>query len=142
LWLKAIKNKQFTSWPGLTWEAANKHYPKSEETIKGHRCKTRTGLRSTKMTAASKDNDNNENVKATHLPWPIIKQKEAIIKVYNLSNETQRRMYTNQNGEFPKKLSHGHQYIMVLIKIDSNRILVEAMKNHQQRKQFEHIRCL
>jgi hypothetical protein len=26
-WLKAIKNKQYTSWLGLTWEVANKHYP-------------------------------------------------------------------------------------------------------------------
>jgi hypothetical protein len=35
-WLKAIKNKQYASWPGLTWQAANKHYPESEETLKGH----------------------------------------------------------------------------------------------------------
>jgi hypothetical protein len=38
-------------------------------------------------------------------------------------------MYTDQTGKFPKKLSRGYQYIMVLIKIDSNAILVEAMKN-------------
>jgi hypothetical protein len=38
-------------------------------------------------------------------------------------------MYTNQTQNFPKKLSHGYHYIMVLIKIDSNAILVEAMKN-------------
>jgi hypothetical protein len=44
LWLKAIKNKQYASWPGLIWEAANKHYLESEETIKGRGCKTRSGL--------------------------------------------------------------------------------------------------
>ncbi len=38
-------------------------------------------------------------------------------------------MYTNQTGKFPKKSSKGNQYIMVLIKIDSNVILVEAIKN-------------
>jgi hypothetical protein len=38
-------------------------------------------------------------------------------------------MYTNQTGKFPKKSSRGYQYIMVLIKIDNNAILVEAMKN-------------
>jgi hypothetical protein len=38
-------------------------------------------------------------------------------------------MYTNQTGKFPKKSSHGYQYIMVLIEIDSNAILVKAMKN-------------
>jgi hypothetical protein len=31
-WLKAIKNKQYPSWPGLTWEATDKHFPESEET--------------------------------------------------------------------------------------------------------------
>jgi hypothetical protein len=38
-------------------------------------------------------------------------------------------MYTNQTGPFPTKSSCGHQYIMVLIEIDSNAILVKAMKN-------------
>jgi len=38
-------------------------------------------------------------------------------------------MYTDQTGRFPQKSSRGNQYIMVLIEIDSNAILVEAMKN-------------
>jgi hypothetical protein len=38
-------------------------------------------------------------------------------------------MHTNQTGKFPKKSSRGYQYIMVLLKIDSNAILVKAMKN-------------
>jgi hypothetical protein len=29
------KNKQHTSWPGLTREAVNKHFPESEETLTG-----------------------------------------------------------------------------------------------------------
>ena len=41
-----------------------------------------------------------------------------------------RLMYTDQTGKFPKKSSKGNHYIMVLIEIDSNTILVEAMKNH------------
>ena len=38
-------------------------------------------------------------------------------------------MYTDQTGKFPKKSSKGNHYIMVLIEIDSNAILAEAMKN-------------
>ncbi len=38
-------------------------------------------------------------------------------------------MNTDQTGRFPKKSIWGHQYIMVLIEINSNAILVEAMKN-------------
>jgi hypothetical protein len=85
-----------------------------------------------KTTAASNDDGNNNNhdhTKATHLSWLVIKQKEAIIKIYDLSDKAQCLMYTNQTGKFPKKSSHRYQYIMVLIKIDSNAILVEAMKN-------------
>jgi hypothetical protein len=47
-WLAAIKNKHFASWPGLTLDTAQKHFPDSEETHKGHGRKTPSGLRSTK----------------------------------------------------------------------------------------------
>ncbi len=90
----------------------------------------------TKTAAVSNNDDNNDNnnnnhnhAKATHLPWLVSKQKEAIIKIYDLSNEAQCLMYTNQTGKFPKKSSCGYQYIMVLIEIDSNAILVKAMKS-------------
>ncbi len=121
------------SWPQLTWKAANKHHLESKETIKGHGHKTRIGPRSTKTTAASNDDDDNNDhhnyAKAVHLPQLVSKQKEAIIKIYDLSNKAQLLMYTNQTGKFPKKLSREYQYIMVLIEIDSNAILVKAMKN-------------
>ena len=103
---------------------------KSKETLKGHGHKTRSGLQSTKTTTESDNKDNNKNAKATHLPWPTIKQKEAIIKTYNLSDKAECLMYTNQTGKFPKKSSCSYQYIMILIEIDSNEILVEAMKDH------------
>ena len=35
-WMKAIKNRQYASWPGLTVKAVAKHFPESDETIKGH----------------------------------------------------------------------------------------------------------
>jgi hypothetical protein len=49
-WIKAIKNKQFASWPGLTTKAVSKHYPESEETSKRHGHKIRSGLQSTRAT--------------------------------------------------------------------------------------------
>jgi hypothetical protein len=38
-------------------------------------------------------------------------------------------MYTDSTERFPKKSSCGHQYIMVLIKMDSNANLVATRKN-------------
>jgi hypothetical protein len=35
-WLRAIKNKQYALWPGLSIEAITRHYPDTEETPKGH----------------------------------------------------------------------------------------------------------
>jgi hypothetical protein len=127
LWLKAIKNKQYASWLGLTWEAVNKHFLEFEETLKGHGHKTRSGLRSTKTTPKIDDEDKIAN--ATQLTWYLTKQKEVIIHTFNFSNEAKCLMYTNQTGRFPQKSSRGHQYIMVLLEMDSNGILVEAMKN-------------
>ena len=127
MWLKAIKNKQYASWPGLTWEVVNKHFPESKETLKGHGRKTRSGLGSTKTSPQIDDDD--EITDATKLTRPPTKQKEAIIRTFDLSNKAERLMHTNQTGRFPQKSSQGHQYIMVLIEMDSNAILVEAMKN-------------
>jgi hypothetical protein len=56
-------------------------------------------------------------------------QKEAIMQTFDLNDKAEHLMYTNQIGRFPKKSSRGNQYIMVLIEIDSNAILVKAMKN-------------
>ncbi len=80
----------------------------------------------------AKSDDGNVDIKTAsiHLPHPPTKQKESVLRIFDLSNKAQRLMYTNRTGKFPKKLSKGNQYIMVLIEIDSNAILVEAMKNH------------
>jgi hypothetical protein len=43
-WVKAIRNKQFASWPGLTVDAVKRHYPDSEETPKEYGRKTLSGL--------------------------------------------------------------------------------------------------
>jgi len=129
LWIKAIKNGQYMSWPGLTVKAVAKHFPESEETMKGHGRKTKSGLRSTKAHANSEpdfDDVENATMNQTH---SLTKQKESVLMVFDLSDEAQRLMYTNQTGKFPKKSSKGNHYIMVLIEIDSNAILVEAMKN-------------
>ena len=47
-WLKAIKNGNFKSWPGLTYNNAEKYCPQSMETIKGHMIQSSQGVRPTK----------------------------------------------------------------------------------------------
>jgi len=121
-WYKAVKNGQFVSWPGLTAAAVAKHFPESEETIKGHARKTRSGLRSTKT--ANTDDEDNANGAPTAKNW------EIFTRVYNVSEQEElHSIYSDQTGRFPMKSSKGNQYIMVLAHIDSGAILVAAMKD-------------
>ena len=46
-WLKAIKNGNLESWPGLTYNNAAKYCPHSVETLKGHMVQSSQGVRST-----------------------------------------------------------------------------------------------
>ena len=41
----------------------------------------------------------------------------------------EQKMHTDQTGCFPTKSYKGIEYIMVLVELDSNAILVEAMRN-------------
>ena len=46
--LKAIRNNNFITWPGLTTELITKHLPKTIATVQGHLKTERQGLQSTK----------------------------------------------------------------------------------------------
>jgi hypothetical protein len=48
-WITAIKNGNFTSWPGLTEQAVEKHLSKSTSTIKGHLNQQRQNARTKKV---------------------------------------------------------------------------------------------
>ena len=47
-WVKAIRNNQYATWPGLTSALVYKHLPKSIETAKGHLQHIQQNIRSTK----------------------------------------------------------------------------------------------
>jgi hypothetical protein len=94
-WIKAIKNRQYASWPGLTIKAVAKYFPESKETMKGHGRKTKSGLRSTKKPAKSDNDNDNIETASIHLPHPPTKQKESVLRIFDLSNKAQRLMYTN-----------------------------------------------
>ena len=57
IWLTAIKDGNYNSWPGLTYSNAAKCFPQSVETIKGHMFQYSQGVRSTKKTKHKKHNN-------------------------------------------------------------------------------------
>jgi hypothetical protein len=126
-WLKAIKNKQSSSWPGLTINAVRRHFLDSDKTHKGHRQRSPSGLWSTKQTQAAAQPEEQEQDKDENIIAAM--QKTIFFKVYVLETEALPKIWTDQTGRFPKQSSPGNQYIMVLTKSDSSAILVEPMKN-------------
>jgi hypothetical protein len=127
MWIEAIKNNHYASWPSLTVKAVTKHFPESEKTMKGLGRKGKSGLQSTKTTEPIIKIEPG-TVNRTHLQAST-KMHNIFINVFDIKEEAVGTIYTNQPGHFPKKLSKGNQYVMVLTHIDSSAILVEAMKN-------------
>jgi hypothetical protein len=120
-WLKAIRRGNFVGWPLLTVENVHKYFPESDETQKGHMNQQRQGVRSTKTKAT----DFEEPDKSLTIGK---KEKDVFIKVID-ARELNGTIYTDQTGGFPITSSRGNKYVMVMVQIDSNVILVEAMKN-------------
>jgi hypothetical protein len=55
-WIKAIKNGNFLSWPGLTEHAVEKHLSKSTATTKGHLNQQRQNARTTQIKSIKASN--------------------------------------------------------------------------------------
>ena len=53
--------------------------------------------------------------------------KDIFVSTY----DTRETSFSDQTGKFPKQSTRGHKHIMVLVKIDSNAILVEPMKSQK-----------
>ena len=49
--------------------------------------------------------------------------------VYDLADEMERKMYSDQTGRFPTRSYQGMQYIMVVFDTISDAILVEPMRD-------------
>eukprot|EP00804_Cyclotella_cryptica_P028262 CCRYP_014618-RA/>CCRYP_014618-RA protein AED:0.29 eAED:0.29 QI:0/0/0/1/0.5/0.33/3/0/697 len=115
--LTAAKHGNLVTFPGLTPENINKHFPESDETQKGHMRQSRQGVRSTKVL----DEDMLSEVK----PTPGIKKKDVYLRVFDA---TRRSMYTDQSGPFPIMSKQKHRYIMVAVELDGNYIDAEPLK--------------
>jgi hypothetical protein len=138
-WITAIKNGNFSSWPGLTEHAVEKHLSKSTSTTKGHLNQQRKNARTTKF------KDTNEIVTEPDLDHGIKTQF-----VYAATIDA-GQIYTDQTGRIPVVSSKGNKYIMILYDYDSNVILAqpikyrtapELLKAFQVMEQESVVRCL
>jgi hypothetical protein len=111
------KNGNFSSWPGLTEHAVEKHLSKSTSTTKGHLNQQRQNARTTRIKDAQ--------VIDTE---PEIDQGVKTQFIYAATIDA-GQIYTDQTGRFPVVSSKGNKYIMVLYDYDSNAILAQPIKD-------------
>ncbi len=125
-WLKAIKVGNYIGWPMLTERNVNKYYPETSETPKGHMNQRRKNVRSTKA-------------KQTPLETCDTLQlhSKKVRDIYTTMYDIRKTMFLDQTGQFPTRLQSGNKYIMVLVKIDSNTILVEPMKSRKDAEMIQ-----
>jgi hypothetical protein len=125
-WIKAIKAGNYIGWPMLTERNVNKYYPETSETPKGRMNQTRKNVRSTKA-------------KQTPLETCDTLQlhSKKVRDIYTTMYDIRETMFLDQTGQFLMSSQSGNKYIMVLVKIDSNAILVEPMKSRKDTEMIQ-----
>jgi hypothetical protein len=101
-WIRAIKNGNFSSWPGLTEHAVEKNLSKSTSTTKDHLNQQRKNARTTMIKDAQvivTDPDIDHGVKTQFVYAATIDAGQ---------------IYTDQTGRFTVVSSKGNKYIMIL----------------------------
>jgi hypothetical protein len=116
-WITAIKNGNFSSWPGLTEHAVEKHLSKSTSTTKGHLNQQRQNARTTKIKDAQ-----------VIVTEPDIDHGIKTQFIYAATIDA-GQIYTDQTGRFPVVSSKGNTYIMILYDYDRNAILAQPIKD-------------
>jgi hypothetical protein len=111
------KNGNFSSWPGLTEHAVEKHLSKSTSTTKGHLNQQRQNARTTKIKDAK-----------VIVTEPDIDHGIKTQFVYAATIDA-GQIYTDQTGRFPVVSSKGNKYIMILYDYASISILAQPIKD-------------
>ena len=94
-WLAAIRNGHYSTWPGLTAELVERHYPESIETRKGHARKIKMNLRSTKKLVEEEEADRQL---ALNLEDVTSEMGEDGVhhRIYNLAEDMDRKIFSDQ----------------------------------------------
>ena len=120
-WIKAIRGGNYASWPFITVDNVNKHFPESNETNQGHMKGIKQGIRSTKQRKQPTviTTDAGEQVTV-----PLTKHHDIFVTI----DEAKETMYTDQTGAFPVQSHKGNRYVMILCEIDNGIIISEPMR--------------
>ena len=115
--IKAICAGNLLGWPGINTIQPH-HIIKSLATSKGHLDQERRNLQSTKINKFS-DSE------------PQLEEKQHSCYAIMTAAMPTGQGYTDITGRFPRQLSRGNQYLLLVYDYNSNGILVEPLKSRQ-----------
>ena len=124
--MKAIKNGNFITWPGIYSIDFKKILPTTIATEKGPLEQERKNFQSTKTTSLQNDD-------LDFFPAKENKTNEYIFKLIN-TNELKNKSYMDLCGRFPYTSSRGSKYILVVYDHDSNLIKGIPLKSRNARE--------
>ncbi len=98
---------------------------------KGHGCKIRAGLRSTRQPRQKRDNEEEAaHSEESQENNDMANERAYYTTTFNLKSEMDQKLYSDQTGRFPTMSYKGSQYIFVLFDMDTtNAIMVKPMRN-------------
>ena len=139
--LKAIRNNQLVSFPGLTYELISKHLPPSSATDKGHMVRTRQGACSTRSN--QKDIlDARQSLDDMHPKEQICNASEDEMSCFAiLADSNDATIYSDLAGRFPVQSYSGTNYIFVAYVYSINAILMRP-RSKTCTKPWRHEACI
>ena len=125
--LKAIRNNQLATWPGLTAEAVKKYLPEScPATDKGHMKRQQKAIRSTKQ-KIKKALNIIETQRCMNPPQEKEKWNQLFMTM-GIINKKEVTIYADLTGKFPITSMNGIQAIFIMYDWATNAILATTTK--------------
>jgi hypothetical protein len=126
--LKAIRNRQLATWPGLTIEAVEKYLPAScPATDKGHMKRQAQGIRSTKAKIQA-SLQNIEYERDVNPPRTIEKDNHIFIALGQIDVK-RGTIYADLTGNFPITAIDGSRAVFIMYDWTTNAILATPIKD-------------
>ena len=125
--IKAIRNEQLKSWPGLTIELIKKHLPPASATARGHMVRTRQGTNSTRN-VRQEIIDARTEADSINPPEQVCTAIDNEMFVFAaLADANADTIYTDLTGRFPVRSYSGMQYLFIAYIYTINAILIRPM---------------
>merc|ERR1712155_37074 len=135
--LKAIRNHQLRTFPGLTTKLISKHLLPSKATAKGHLVRTRQGVQSMRS-QRQEIIDARLEVDDMNPPQEACASDENEMFCFAaLADDIEGVLYSDQTGRFPVMSYAGMQYIFIAYVYDENTILMRPLQNRDDSSMVE-----